>query len=104
VGSVRWALREGDTSLAAGIQLFPGEPRPVAARVVETDGSRGAYRQGVLLPEVAALNEPASVFVPAGTFRIDRTIEIMVDQQARVVKLTRVLDRGIDFERCDFHD
>ena len=104
MGAVRWALREGDTSLAAGIQLFPGEPRAVAARIIDSDGSRAAYRQGFLLPEVAALSEPASVFVPAGTFRIDRSIEIMVDQQARVVKLTRVLDRGIEFERCEFHD
>jgi hypothetical protein len=104
VGTVRWALREGDTSLAAGIQLFPGEPRPVAARIIDSDTSHSAYRPGFLLPAVAALSEPASVFVPAGTFRIDRSIEIMVDQQARVVKLTRVLDRGIEFERCEFHD
>ncbi|MCX7180949.1 MAG: hypothetical protein NTX56_20010 [Proteobacteria bacterium] len=44
LGNVRWALREGDDSLAAGIQLFPGQPRPVAIRTVESGAVRGAWR------------------------------------------------------------
>lgn len=102
LGNVRWALREGDDSLAAGIQLFPGGPRPVAIRTMESDGTRGAWRQGFMLPEFATLKEPATVIVPGGTFHIDRSIEIMVDQQLQVLKLLRVLDRGIEFERCNF--
>jgi hypothetical protein len=102
LGNVRWALREGDNSLAAGIQLFPGEPRPAAVRTVDPDGGRGVWRQGFLLPEIAALKEPASVVVPPGTFRLDRSIEVMVDQAMKVLKLSRVLDRGIEFERCAF--
>ncbi|MDP2824677.1 MAG: hypothetical protein Q8O52_18600 [Sulfuritalea sp.] len=104
LGNVRWALRDGDASLAAGIQLFPGEPLPVAVRTVEPDGTRGTYRQGFLLPEIAALHEPASVVVPAGTFRLDRSIEVMVGQELRVLKLFRVLDRGVEFERCNIQD
>jgi len=65
---------------------------------------RRPWRQGFLLPAIAALREPASVVVPAGTFRIDRSIEVMADQQLSVLKLFRVLDRGSEFERCNFHD
>lgn len=103
LGNVRWALREGDNSLAAGIQLFPGEPRPVAVRTVDADG-RGSWRPGFLLPEIPALKEPASVVVPVGTFRLERSMEVMVDETLRVLKLFRVLDRGTEFERCNFHD
>ena len=102
LGNLRWALRESDNSLAAGIQLFPGEPRPLAVRTMDSPGASGAWRQGFQLPEIVALKEPASVVVPAGTFRLDRSIEIMIDQQVRVLKLLRVLDRGIEFERCNF--
>jgi hypothetical protein len=28
----------------------------------------------------------------------------MVEQEVRVIKLFRVLDRGTEFERCDFQD
>ena len=103
LGTLRWALREGDDVLAAGIQMFRGEARPVAVRPVESDGSSSAYRQGFLLPEITAIGEPTSVIVTAGTFRIDRSIEMMVDHQAKVFKLARVLDRGIEFERCTLH-
>jgi len=103
LGNVRWALREGSDSLAAGIQLFPGEPRAVAVRTVEPGGMAGPWRQGFLLPAIAALREPASVVVPAGTFRIDRSIEVMADQQLSVLKLFRVLDRGSEFERCNMY-
>ena len=61
------------------------------------------WHQGFLLPEIAALNEPASVVVPAGTFRLDRSIEVMLDQRPQVLKLFRVLDRGGEFERCMFY-
>ena len=100
LGSLRWALRESSESLAAGIQLFPGEARPVAVRIVESGDARGPWLQGFLLPGIAALDEPASVIVPAGTFRIDRGIEAMVDQQMQAFKLLRVLDHGLEFERC----
>lgn len=104
LGNVRWALREKDDSLAAGIQLFPGEPRPVAIRTVGSGAERGAWRQGFLLPEFAALKEPASVIVPGGTFHINGSIEVMVDQKLQVLKLFRVLDLGIEFERCNYYD
>ena len=103
LGNLRWALREGDDVLAAGIQMFRGEARPVAVRPVESDGSGSAYRQGFLLPEITAIGEPTSVIAAAGTFRIDRSIEVMVDHEAKVFKLARVLDRGIEFERCTIH-
>jgi cyclic-di-GMP-binding protein len=104
LGNVRWALREGDDSLVAGIQLFPGEARAVAVRAVDAGATRSTWRQGFLLPAIPALQETASVVVPAGTFRLDRNIEIMVDQELKVLKLFRVLDRGIEFERCNFYD
>ena len=104
LGNVRWALREGDDWLVAGIQLFPGEAQPVAIRTTDSSGVRSAWRQGFMLPAVAALHEPACVVVPAGTFRIDRSIEVMVDQKLQVLKLFRVIDRGIEFERCNFYD
>lgn len=104
LGNVRWALREGENSLVAGVQLFPGEARPVAVRVVEPGAAANPWRQGFLLPEIAAINESASVVVPAGTYRLERNIEVMVDEKPRLLKLFRVLDRGGEFERCNFYD
>jgi hypothetical protein len=46
---------------------------------------------------------PPSLIVPAGSFRIDRRVEVMVDHQPQIVKLFRVLDRGSEFERCSLY-
>jgi hypothetical protein len=103
LANVRWALRGANESLLAGIQLFPGEPRPVAIRIVEPGEKAGAWRQGFLLPEVAGLHVPASLVVPAGIFRLDRRVEVMTDHKAQILKLFRVLERGIEFERCNLY-
>lgn len=104
VGNVRWVLREGDNSLVAGLQLFPGEARPAAIRVLDPAGAHSVWHQGLVLPAVPALKESTSLILPAGTFRLDRMIEVMVDQKTETRKLFRVLDRGIEFERCNYYD
>jgi hypothetical protein len=104
LGSVRWALREGNDALAAGIQLFPGEPQPASVKPMETGDIAAAWRQAFMLPGDPAAKRSASLVLPAGTFKLDRKLEIMVDQEVRVLKLFRVLDRGAEFERCDFQN
>ena len=100
---VRWALHGENDTLQAGIQLFPGEARAVAMRAIEPGEPPGLWRQGLLLPEIPALRVPPSLIMPAGSFRIDRRVEVMVDHQPQIVKLFRVLDRGIEFERCSLY-
>ncbi len=104
VGNVRWVLREGENSLIAGLQLFLGEARPAALRALDAAGGRAVWQQGFALPAIPALKESASLVMPAGTFRLDRLVEVMAEQKTTTRKLFRVLDRGIEFERCNFYD
>ena len=104
VGNVRWVLREGENSLVAGLQLFPGEAKPAAIRAPDATGSHSVWHQAFVLPAIPALKESASLILPAGTFRLDRMIEVMSDQKIASRKLFRVLDRGIEFERCNYYD
>jgi hypothetical protein len=112
IGSVRWALHDKaqdaaassgnpNASLSVGIQLFPGLARTIAVRPCDP-GLNEAFQQGLLLPAVAALHEPEAVIVPAGTFRVGRPVEVWIDDQSYRYTLTRVLDRGSDFERCTY--
>lgn len=103
LANVRWALRAANDSLLAGIQLFPGEARAVAIRVIDPDEKAGPWRQGFLLPEIAAPGVAESLVLAAGSFRLDRRVEVMVDHQPRTMKLFRVLERGIEFERCSLY-
>jgi hypothetical protein len=100
---VRWALRGTDDMLQAGIQLFPGEARAVAIRVIDPEETTATWRKGLLLPEIPALRVPTSLVVPAGTFKLERRVQVMIDHQPRMVKLFRVLERGSEYERCSLY-
>ena len=103
LASIRWALREPGDALAAGIQVFPGEPQTAAVRVIEANGKPSSWRPAFMLPEIGALRIPASVVLPAGSFRLDRKVEVMVGDEVQVLKLFRVLDHGAEFERCSIY-
>jgi hypothetical protein len=75
----------------------------VAIRILDTDGSTGAWREGLLLPKIPALRVPTSLLVGAGTFKLERRVEVMVDNEPKVVQLFRVLERGAEFERCSIY-
>ena len=104
-GSVRWALHEdihnSDPQLSIGVQMFPGVATPIAARGTDTHQHEN-YRQALLLPAIASLKEAESIIIPMGSFRIDRPMEIHHDGKTRSLTLTKLLDRGGEFERCLF--
>jgi len=58
-------------------------------------------RPGFLLPEVEALRCPASLIVPAAAFRVERIVEILAEG-AMPVKLKRIVEHGLDFERAEY--
>lgn len=98
LGTVCWA-QVIDEGLAAGIQLFPGKPWPVAIRGTGLMANREPYRPGFLLPEVAALEQPQSVVLPPGSFKPERILELWTPEGSAEVKLKTLLERGSDFER-----
>lgn len=99
LGMARWALVIGD-DLAAGIQLFPGRPSPVAVRGTGVMAGKEVYRPGFLLPPVAALNQPASIVLPPGSFKPNRIVEAWASSGTVKVKLRELLERSADFERA----
>lgn len=102
LGSVRWALQMGDETIQTGVHFFPGKPEPVAVRAADPGVGTEKYRQGFRLPEIAALKSAASIVLPVGSFKLQRIVEIFADGQSRKVRLTRLLERGADFERAAY--
>ncbi len=98
LGAVRWAQVVGD-QLSAGIQLFPGKPWPVAVRGTGVMADKEPYRPGFLLPAVPALDVPACLVAPPGSYKPGRILEAWSPEGSAQYKLQTVVDRGIDFER-----
>jgi hypothetical protein len=101
LGTLRWAMMDGNEALQAGVQIIAGQPQPVAVRGTGLNAIREKYSPGFLLPAVATLQEPASIVIPVGWFKRDRVLEVL-DKQASQIRLTHLLDRGNDFERATY--
>ena len=71
--------------------------RPTGINVKESE----KYASAFLLPPVPALQIPASVVLPIGWFMPKRIIEMHTDMSQNL-KLTALVERGMDFERVSF--
>lgn len=100
-GTVRWVLMLRDGELAAGVRTIPGVPAPVAVRQLGVNAAAAKHQPGFLLPAVPALHSPASVIVPAGWFKPERTVEVVSDRTWNA-RLETLIERGADFERCAY--
>lgn len=102
MGVVRWLVVLHGGELKAGIRTFPGAPQAVAVRPTGLNVKESEkYVQAFLLPHVPALQIPGSLVLPAGWFRPARVIEMYTDVEQRL-KLTGLVERGVDFERVSF--
>jgi len=101
LASVRWAMQSQDRAIHAGVQLIPGPPSMIGLRPREPVQGKENWRPGFLLPAVPDANTPASVVIPSAWYRSERIIELS-DQGRRSVRLTRVVERGTDFERSEY--
>ncbi|HMX15646.1 MAG TPA: hypothetical protein PKD29_02275 [Rhodocyclaceae bacterium] len=101
LGMARWVMAGGDGMLHAGVQFFPGQAESVALRSTGLTAVREPYRPGFLLPAIAALDQPATVVLPTGWFRVEGVVEVFTDR-ARQIRLVRLVERGADFERAEY--
>lgn len=102
LGVVRWLVVLTGGELKAGIRTFPGAPQAVAVRPTGLNVKESEkYVPALLLPQVPALQIPASLVLPPGWFRPARVIEMHTDMEQRL-KLSGLVERGADFERVSF--
>jgi hypothetical protein len=88
--------------LAMDFKAWPGMPRAIAVRPMAS-----AYSEDPPLPLlelVESPEEPASVVVPPRTFAPGRVLRSMESGPERRFKLTKLILRGADFERCAFEE
>lgn len=101
IGSIRWGMVNESNELHVGILLLPGRPVTLAVRPIEPSGVREPYKPGFLMPDMPSIGATSSLILAPGTFRAGRIMEL-IGEQRRNVRLLRLLDRGIDFDRVSF--
>jgi hypothetical protein len=87
---------------AVNVRAFAGAPRTVAMRSVSTMFNEEPPTAGLLLAEAG--DEPASLLVAPRTFTAGRVLRTVDRGAERKFRLTRLVQRGADFERVAFEE
>lgn len=98
IGLVRWASCGSKDRLDMGVQLIAPHAQSAYARV---DG-REDEEMVLLLPEIAAVKQAATLIVPIGTFEPARQLVLSYKNQRQHIMLTRLVERSHYFERVQF--
>ena len=101
LGQVRWLMGGEKGELHAGVKLLPGLPNAIAVRPTGLNVNDSSWVQALYLAGVPALDEPASLIVPAGWYKPKRIIELHMESSAKAM-LSKVIERGTDFERVAY--
>lgn len=101
LGQVRWLMGAANGDLHAGVKLMPGIPSAISVRGIGLNEKSEKAVSALTLGAVAALQSPATLILPSGWFRPQRVLELQADKPF-TVRLTDVVERGIDFERVAY--
>jgi hypothetical protein len=101
IGQVRWLMQAEKGDLHAGVKLLPGLANAISARPTGLNITEDSWVPALSMGAVPALDEPASLLLPAGWYKPKRIVEIHMDTSSKVM-LTKVIERGSDFERVAF--
>jgi hypothetical protein len=100
-----WVTRvalDGNGTLAIELRAWPGAPRTFAVRPMSS-----AFSEDPPMPVLELQESPddaATLIVPPRTFAQGRQLRSMNAGPERVFKLTKLLQRGADFERVAFEE
>jgi hypothetical protein len=102
LGVIRWMKFTPEHGLELGIQLLSPGATAVWAYVCENDPQPTKKLQGILLPEVKAINQPASLLLPSLPFRTGCISTLEHQGRKEAIILTRQLENTGSFAQYNF--
>ena len=98
LGVLRWAVVNELNQLDAGFELIS----PAATAINVESANATATSIGLLLPELSALKQTASIIVPYGSYTLGETLTLTDKDVTTKVLITKLVERTATFERFQF--
>jgi hypothetical protein len=104
VAVVRWVTQLPNYGARFGVELLAPGGRPVAARALRKLGVDSDYMRGVILSELAATGQPATLLLPTVGFNEGMKVELLEGEELRRVQLLRSIQSVSGFNQYPFKD
>ncbi len=98
LGLVRWASCGSKDRLDIGVQLIAPHAQSAMVRI----DSSNYDEMALLLPEIVAVKQAATIIARVGTFEPARQLSITYDNNTHLVMLTKLVERSHHFERIQY--
>jgi hypothetical protein len=102
LGVIRWMKFTPEHGLELGIQLLSPGATSVWAYICENDVQPSNKLQGILLPEVKSINQPASLLLPSLPFRTGCISTLEHQGKKEAIILTRQLENTGTFAQYNY--
>jgi hypothetical protein len=104
IGVIRRMQSIGNSHIEFGIQMLTPNAIAVAARVTGSDGKRPSteYLRCLMLPELRAINQPATLITPVLPFKQGSQIHLNISGRAYEAELMHVREKTRSFIQFEF--
>ncbi|WP_077530567.1 GTPase [Vreelandella utahensis] len=89
VALIRWIRQGGQQRAQLGIELLGPGAMPCALRLDNKSGSSSEFLRGLLLPELSAIGQPATLLTPRMPFQTGHRITLLRDGEQEAAQLSR---------------
>lgn len=98
LGVIRWASINELDQLDIGFELISPNVKAITVKRQKTN----AEIKGLLLPELSALKQQASIIVSLGELSLGETLVLIEDDKETTVLATKLIERTTSFERYQY--
>jgi hypothetical protein len=102
IGVIRWVKQLPGHGAQLGIEILAPKAKPCGARVIKKTGDATEYMRTLLLPELKAINRPATLITPALTFRPGYKVLLNLDGEEVKAHLTQQVSATSSFCQFEF--
>ncbi|EKF75961.1 hypothetical protein A11A3_00665 [Alcanivorax hongdengensis A-11-3] len=101
---VRWVTQLANHGARFGVELLAPGARPIAARLLKKQGENSDFMRCLLLPELAAVGQPATLLLPTVGFAEGAKVELVDAGESRKVQLLRRWQGASGFSQYPFRE
>ncbi len=96
LGVVRWIRQGKDIGTQMGVELLAPNSRTCGIRLLNKTGAHGDYLRGLIIPEIKAIGQDASVLTPRLPFNVGNKVTITMNGKEEKYQLTKkIMSTGI---------
>ncbi|MGD2055422.1 MAG: hypothetical protein PVJ15_01350 [Gammaproteobacteria bacterium] len=102
LGVIRWMKFTQERGFGLGVQLMSPGAKPVLASIRSNNAAAENKMHGILLPEIKAINQQASLLLPSLPFRSGSLSTLSWGADEEQIRLTRLIENTGSFAQFHF--